>query len=559
MALAATLCAGHACSSWADPPIAALGRVPVCGDQGDGTAQLRCPDLVPIRDIEIFHVPGQGPVDLTFDFVFAEAAARNELRFFRVDDLNGTVGRRSPAETGYMAAALARSAMVFAGGVDPTVADMTLTATGGDLLVFFIVHAGSLADLLASNPTNDPDKLPLAFFSFSRLNPDPGTRFGGDHLVGFESSTTQTTQFAFEDLSAFSDWDFDDLVYDVSVRLERPPCDGPDTDGDGIVDSCDTCPLVADPEQRDTDRDFVGDACDNCLRVPNFGQDDADGNGRGDACSIEVCDDGRDNDGDGLVDGADRACPTLHIERVSQPITGARVGKAVVVTGTGFVGARGTLEVGRMVAAVKTWGARQVSFRVPQLAAGVYPVQVARGAERSDRADVFVPGLRRLGLRRTLRMLTQLLGDTSWWGVYMGDLSQEGDLVNPFRLREALQGGDAAQSEFVIAAIRAIDATRYGTSADERRATVRAFGECGRRYLLQMPDDMLDRNLACTTYRGATARFRLLPVDVQLRILNGPAEPGAMRCFAESPYYQECRDALRALGVAEPALTTLGF
>lgn len=35
-----------------------------------------------------------------------------------------------------------------------------------------------------------------------------------------------------------------------------------DEDRDGIVDSCDVCPGVADPMQQDSDGDGVGDACD---------------------------------------------------------------------------------------------------------------------------------------------------------------------------------------------------------------------------------------------------------------------------------------------------------
>ena len=35
-----------------------------------------------------------------------------------------------------------------------------------------------------------------------------------------------------------------------------------DEDHDGIVDACDLCPGIADPDQRDSDGDGVGDACD---------------------------------------------------------------------------------------------------------------------------------------------------------------------------------------------------------------------------------------------------------------------------------------------------------
>lgn len=70
-----------------------------------------------------------------------------------------------------------------------------------------------------------------------------------------------------------------------------------DTDGDGINDACDNCPLVPNPDQQDADGDWIGDACDtdwdndgvsndldNCLSVPNPDQADSDGDGVGDAC-----------------------------------------------------------------------------------------------------------------------------------------------------------------------------------------------------------------------------------------------------------------------------------
>jgi len=58
----------------------------------------------------------------------------------------------------------------------------------------------------------------------------------------------------------------------------------PDTDGDGVIDDCESCPYIPNPDQADGDADGIADACDNCPLEPNSGQADSDGDGLGDAC-----------------------------------------------------------------------------------------------------------------------------------------------------------------------------------------------------------------------------------------------------------------------------------
>ena len=79
-----------------------------------------------------------------------------------------------------------------------------------------------------------------------------------------------------------------DLVCVAKIcREPGAPGDGPvgtsDRDGDGIADSADNCPDIANPDQHDEDGDGIGDACDPC---PHLAGDaaDADGDGVGDAC-----------------------------------------------------------------------------------------------------------------------------------------------------------------------------------------------------------------------------------------------------------------------------------
>lgn len=93
----------------------------------------------------------------------------------------------------------------------------------------------------------------------------------------------------------------------------------PDSDGDGLADCVDPCPLLpsvdtdldgvddcVDPCPNDPLNDVDGDGIcgdvDNCPTVPNGqNQGDSDGDGIGNACDVEECD-GLDNDGDGLID-----------------------------------------------------------------------------------------------------------------------------------------------------------------------------------------------------------------------------------------------------------------
>jgi len=82
------------------------------------------------------------------------------------------------------------------------------------------------------------------------------------------------------------------------VHVSTDPTFEIDGDGDQIVDACDGCPAIFDPDQIDGDGDGTTDACDNCPGEANPDQSDNEGDGLGDACDP-------DDDNDGVSDDSD--------------------------------------------------------------------------------------------------------------------------------------------------------------------------------------------------------------------------------------------------------------
>jgi hypothetical protein len=247
----------------------------------------------------------------------------------------------------------------------------------------------------------------------------------------------------------------------------------------------------------------------------------------------------------------------MKIERVAQPRYGTRTGQAVRVQCQGLTGTPGSLLVDTNQVAAGRWRAKMVRFTVPSLPGGVYPVRLLRGTERSDPGELFVADGEGRSRRASLRAAKAQLGTTTWWRTFDELQRQEPALANPFRLAQVLRSPDDAS--LVAQVVTSIDTGTYGSSRAERRQTASAFATCARSYLLPIPDSELDGYLRCAGYGGPRERFRSLPADVQIRVLNSTTSGRAGSCFVASPYAEECRQQLKAAGVGPSALATIGF
>lgn len=74
----------------------------------------------------------------------------------------------------------------------------------------------------------------------------------------------------------------------IPERSFADACPLGDSDSDGLCNTEDNCPRVANTAQRDGDLDTVGDACDDCPKHPDTAQTDSDGDGWGDACDWDL-------------------------------------------------------------------------------------------------------------------------------------------------------------------------------------------------------------------------------------------------------------------------------
>jgi len=161
--------------------------------------------IVEAELVDLFQVDlnndGNADTRVTASFqVTSEAAFKNTVGFYRVDNDEGLIGTLAPGGAGYAQAALQRRVLEFdRSGTAP----ITITGESLGLLAPFIIANGTVQEFLAQNVSNSSTGNVLAYFPFVEANPDQvdHIRLLGDNAFGFE------------DILGGGDRDYNDIVF----------------------------------------------------------------------------------------------------------------------------------------------------------------------------------------------------------------------------------------------------------------------------------------------------------------------------------------------------------
>ena len=163
----------------------------------------------------VYVVPGAPGSSETLNLAWTakQAGFKNELGYFIVDSIDGSINGIAPGSSGYAQAALSSSTrqVIFAQGKTAG-ATNTITLEGGQMVVFYLIQNSTTAKFLSENPSNKLSGGPLAFFSIQSANPD-----GKKHTQIVADPTTGHVEFNWEDQTKGSDFDFNDAV--ITVRM----------------------------------------------------------------------------------------------------------------------------------------------------------------------------------------------------------------------------------------------------------------------------------------------------------------------------------------------------
>ncbi|MGB3655489.1 MAG: CHRD domain-containing protein, partial [Rivularia sp. (in: cyanobacteria)] len=163
---------------------------------GDAIAATTLADGTIVESIDLTGFTGQATVNYT---ISREADFDNEVYFYKVDDINGSVNGVGVGENGYLQAALARLASPEFSTSDDNTETGSVQFDAGSIVVPLIIADGNISEALSG--------VAEVYFPYLGANTDNGTF---DHIKFLDDST-----FGFEDLPNGGDADFNDIIIKI--------------------------------------------------------------------------------------------------------------------------------------------------------------------------------------------------------------------------------------------------------------------------------------------------------------------------------------------------------
>ena len=151
--------------------------------------------------VETIDLTGFATDKVTVDYTISrEADFDNEVYFYKVDDITGTVGGVAVGEDGYMEAALNSLVSPVFSTSDDNTETASIQFETGSIVVPLIIADGNLTQALSGEAS--------VYFSYLGANTDNGNF---DHIKLLDDNT-----FGFEDLPNGGDKDFNDVVIKIN-------------------------------------------------------------------------------------------------------------------------------------------------------------------------------------------------------------------------------------------------------------------------------------------------------------------------------------------------------
>ncbi|MEC4984265.1 MAG: Calx-beta domain-containing protein [Oscillatoria sp. PMC 1068.18] len=193
---------------------ASQGKATIINDEFNNGENVISASLNKTEDNIFLISEASQPAQLLFTLTERNASLVSEIGVFAVDDEFGTVDNLQPQDSGYLAAAMNRSQVIFSALPDTTLGELIsarqIEFEPGQKLVFYLVQNSTTETVLAEIAAgNNP---PQVLFATPSANSE-----NYNYLQATEAESN-TYNLAWEDLVGGGDQDYNDLVMSVEIN-----------------------------------------------------------------------------------------------------------------------------------------------------------------------------------------------------------------------------------------------------------------------------------------------------------------------------------------------------